>query len=109
MEPPDILNVYPANVTQGVEILPLINVQFDEELNSSQNFYDYFRLEHFQSNSAINADLVYYPVGSKSLYVSFLLITYILMRYVIRLYSGLMDNFDNFIDQMNHSVFKQPT
>ena len=109
MEPPDILNVYPANVTQGVEILPLINVQFDEELNSSQNFYDYFRLEHFQSNSAINGDLVYYPVGSKSSLCFFPFDNLHSNEvYVIRLYSGLIDNFDNSIDQ-NESFSFQTT
>ena len=78
---------------------PIINIQFDETLNTNVDLSDHFLLERFQDHSSVPGDIVYYSVGEKSS------ICYFPMEdlypnevYVTRLYSGLTDHFENMIE-----------
>ena len=100
---PDIVSVLPPNVAQDVEILPIINIQFDELLNTEIDLSPYLFLERFQDHSEVPGEFAYYPVYGRSsicyfpdegLYPNEV--------YVTRLFSGIMDQFDNMIE-VNHS------
>ena len=99
MIPPEIVNIFPPNVAQNIEIFPIINIQFDETLNTNVDLSDHFLLERFQDHSSVPGDMVYYSVGEKSS------ICYFPMQdlypnevYVTRLYSGITDHFENMIE-----------
>jgi len=99
MIPPEIVNIFPPNVAQNIEIFPIINIQFDETLNTNVDLSDYFLLERFQDHSSVPGDMIYYSVGEKSS------ICYFPMQdlypnevYVTRLYSGITDHFENMIE-----------
>ncbi len=99
MIPPEIINIFPPNVSQNIEVFPIINIQFDETLNTNVDLSDHFLLERFQDHSSVPGDMVYYSVGEKSS------ICYFPMEnlhpdevYVTRLYSGITDHLDNMIE-----------
>ena len=99
MIPPEIVNIFPPNVAQNIEIFPIINIQFDETLNTNVDLSDHILLERFQDHSSVPGDMVYYSVGEKSS------ICYFPMQdlypnevYVTRLYSGITDHFENMIE-----------
>tara|TARA_Y200000002_G_scaffold377515_1_gene383245 strand:- start:1666 stop:4164 length:2499 start_codon:yes stop_codon:yes gene_type:complete len=109
MEPPVISSVYPANLDQNTELFPIVNLQFNESLDISQSFQDYFELEHFPSNSAVNGELIHYNVENRSS-ICFFPINELSENtvYVIRLFSGLADNSGNLIG-VNQSFSFQTT
>ena len=99
MVPPEIENIFPPSVATNVEIFPIINIQFDETLDTSIDLLDYFLLERFQDHSSVSGDMVYYPVGEKSSICYFPdQNLYPNEVYVTRLYSGITDIFDNVIE-----------
>ena len=103
MFPPEVINTFPENISYGNEIFPIINIQFDEVLNSESNLANYFLLERLLDNSSVPGDFVYYPVGSKS---SICYFPYENLNpneiYISRLSSGLSDIFNN-TTEMNQS------
>mgnify|MGYP000865252824 CR=1 FL=1 len=100
---PDIVSVLPPNVAQNVEILPIINIQFDELLNTEIDLSPYLFFERFQDHSEVPGEFAYYPVYGRSSICYFpdegLYPTEV---YVTRLFSGLMDQFTNMIE-IKHS------
>ena len=58
MVPPEIENIFPPSVATNVEIFPIINIQFDETLDTSIDLLDYFLLERFQDHSSVSGDMV---------------------------------------------------
>ncbi len=99
MIPPEIVNIFPPNVAQNIEIFPIINIQFDETLNTNVDLSDYFLLERFQDHSSVPGDMIYYSVGEKSSICYFpLQDLYPNEVYVTRLYSGITDHFENMIE-----------
>ena len=54
MVPPEIENIFPPSVATNVEIFPIINIQFDETLDTSIDLLDYFLLERFQDHSSVS-------------------------------------------------------
>ena len=99
MIPPEIVNTFPPNVAHNIEIFPIINIQFDETLNTNVDLSDHFLLERFQDHSSVPGDLIYYSVGEKSSICYFPIEDlYPNEVYVTRLYSGLTDHFENMIE-----------
>ena len=99
MIPPEIVNIFPPNVAQNIEIFPIINIQFDETLNTNVDLSDYFLLERFQDHSSVPGDMIYYSVGEKSSICFFpMQDLYPNEVYVTRLYSGITDHFENMIE-----------
>ena len=100
---PEVINIYPEDISYGNEIFPIINIQFDEILISEGDIASYFMLERLLDNSSIPGDFVYYPVGSKS---SICFFPFENLNpneiYISRLSSGLSDIFNNTIE-MNQS------
>ena len=103
MFPPEVINTFPEDISYGNEILPIINIQFDEILISEGDIASYFMLERLLDNSSIPGDFVYYPVGSKS---SICFFPFENLNpneiYISRLSSGISDIFNNTIE-MNQS------
>ena len=99
MIPPEIVATLPPNVTHNVEILPIINVQFDENLNNTDDLSSYFVLERFYDGSPVSGDLVYYDVMGKSSLCFFPVENLNPSEtYVTRVYAGITDNYDNEIE-----------
>ena len=99
MFPPEVTNTFPENISYANEIFPIINIQFDEVLNSESNISSHFSLERLLDNSSVPGDFVYYPVGPKSS------ICYFPNEnlnpneiYISRLSSGISDIFNNVIE-----------
>ena len=103
MEPPQILAVVPPNVAQNVELRPIINIQFDEIVGPESMLESSFFLERFQDHTEIEGELDHYTVYGRSS-LCFFPFNDILPNevYVTRVYSGLMDEFNNAIP-VNHS------
>ena len=103
MEPPQILAVVPPNVAQNVELRPIINIQFDEIVGPESMLESSFFLERFQDHTEIEGELDHYTVYGRSS-LCFFPFNDILPNevYVTRVYSGLMDEFNNGIP-VNHS------
>ncbi len=99
MIPPQIIATLPPNITHNVEILPIINVQFDENLNNTDNLTNHFILERFYDNSPVPGDLVYYDVMGKSSLCFFPAQNLNPSEtYVTRVYAGIADNYNNEIE-----------
>ena len=103
MEPPQILAVVPPNVAQNVELRPIINIQFDEIVGPESMLESSFLLERFQGHTEIEGELDHYIVYGRSS-LCFFPFNDILPNevYVTRVYSGLMDEFNNTIP-VSHS------
>ena len=80
MIPPEIVSTFPPNVAHNIEIFPIINIQFDETLNTNVDLSDHFLLEQFQDHSSVPGDIIYYSVGEKVQYVISPLRNFIPMR-----------------------------
>ena len=103
MNPPEILAVIPPNVSQNVELRPIVNIQFDEIVGPDSLVESSFFLERFQDHSAVDGELVHYNVYGRSSLCFFPFNNLLPDEvYVSRVYSGLMDEFNNAIP-INHS------
>jgi len=96
MSPPEIISIYPIGNGTNIELRPIINIQFDELLNTDMDLASHFKLERFQNNSETIGQFVYYPIKNKSS-ICFFPESNLFENevYVTRLYSGLMDEFLN--------------
>ncbi len=103
MTPPEIIAVIPPNVSQNVELNPIVNIQFDEVIGPDSLVESFFFLERFQDHSGVEGEWVHYNVLGRS---SMCFFPFNSLHpdevYVTRIYSGLNDNFNNSIP-FNHS------
>jgi len=103
MSPPEIIAVIPPNVSQNVELSPIVNIQFDEIIGPDSLLESLFFLERFQDHSGVEGEWVHYDVFGRS---SICFFPFNSLHpdevYVTRIYSGLNDNFNNSIP-INHS------
>ena len=103
MSPPEIIAVIPPNVSQNVELSPIVNIQFYEIIGPDSLVESFFFLERFQDHSGVEGEWVHYDVFGRS---SICFFPFNSLHpdevYVTRIYSGLIDNFNNSIP-INHS------
>jgi len=103
MTPPEIIAVIPPNVSQNIELSPIVNIQFDEIIGPDSLVESFFFLERFQDHSGVEGEWVHYDVFGRS---SMCFFPFNSLHpdevYVTRIYSGLNDNFNNSIP-INHS------
>ena len=98
MTPPEIIAVIPPNVSQGIELSPIVNIQFDEIIGPDSSVESFFFLERFQDHSGVEGEWVHYDVYGRSSICFFPFNSlYPGEVYVTRIYSGLNDNFNNSI------------
>lgn len=98
VEPPAILEMYPANQTTGIELDPVLNLYFDEELAPGTVVPQRFNLERFSDHEPIDGALEHYVVNGQSA------LTYFINSnldpstvYLFEILPGLSDLFGNTI------------
>ena len=96
MEAPYIVSVYPENVSQLVELTPIINMRFNETIGPDSIIADLFYLERFLDHSHVLGITEHYIVNDQSVICFFpddILPTN--ETFVTRLNAGLQDEFNN--------------
>ncbi|MBT3692332.1 MAG: T9SS type A sorting domain-containing protein [Candidatus Marinimicrobia bacterium] len=102
MESPYIVSIFPNNVSQNIELLPIINLQFNELVGPDSLIEDLFVLERFVDHSNLDGIIEHYIVNSKSVFNFFPdEPLHPNETYVTRLYPGLVDAYDN---EMNNAL-----
>lgn len=96
MEAPYIVSIYPENVSQHVELSPIINMRFNEIVGPDSIIDDIFYLERFVDHSHVAGIKKHYNVNGQSVFCFFP--NSPLQdneTFVTRLQSGLQDEFNN--------------
>ena len=96
MTPPELIYVYPPMVATNIELNPIINLTYDEELDPTSISDSIVILERFYDHSSVSGALEHYVVNEQSVLCFFPLeILYPDEIYVTRIYPGLQDLFGN--------------
>ena len=96
MTPPQIHTVYPAMTSNNIELLPLINIVYDELLDTTSVSADFYKLERLSDRSAVPGTLRYYIVNEQSVFCFFPAEQLFPEEiYISRINSGLKDLFGN--------------
>lgn len=94
--PPVLEAVYPPMNQADVELKPIINLAYDEELDSTSVTEDVFKLERLEDKSAVEGSMAYYVVNKKGVINFFPAENlYADEVYVTRVYPGLKDRIGN--------------
>jgi len=105
MMPPEITSIYPPSGSSNIEILPLINVTFDEQLNPSSLYEGVVRLAKYGSQVAVPGILQHYVVDDRSVLCFFpseqLLPN---QTYLTRIFPGIKDLTGN--EQLSGKAFR---
>jgi len=96
MSPPYVADVYPPQVAQEVELQPLVNINFNEEVGPDSLIETLIVLERLVNNVPVQGVLKHYVFAGQSI-VSFFPTETLQPdeTYVTRILPGLMDNFGN--------------
>ena len=96
LNPPQIQTIYPPDLSNNIEIFPVVNIQFDEIINIENNSLDNIYLEQLTNNLMIISDIVHYNVNNRS---SVCLFPQENLNgdeiYIVRVNSGITDLFNN--------------
>jgi len=96
MAPPNIVTIYPPQNGRNIELQPLINVAYDEQIDPSSITEDIFKLERFFDHSTVSGTLEHYVVNDRSILCFFTAEKLSPDEiYVTRIYPGLRDLFGN--------------
>lgn len=110
MEAPYIVSVYPNNIAQHIELLPIINLQFNEVVGPDSIFEDLFYLERFLDHSNVNGLTEHYIVNNQSVFNFFPDDNlYPNETFVTRLSPGLEDEFHNQMNSAHSFSFQTGT
>ena len=110
MEAPYIVKVYPENISQFIELLPIINLQFNEEVGPDSIVEDSFYLERFSDHSYVNGMIEHYIVNTQSVFNFFPdEPLHTSETYVTRLSPGLEDEFHNSMSSARSFSFQTGT
>ena len=108
--PPQLLAVYPPASANDLEVRPIINLEYDEELDPESITAEVFKLERFTDKSEVPGSLVHYVVDRRSVLNYFpdgkLNPSEI---YVSRVYPGLRDLLGNEVTTTKSNSFKTGT
>jgi len=64
--PPVIEDIYPPNQATGVELFPILNLSFDEELDPGTIVPQRFNMETFSSHETVDGQIEHYVVNDQS-------------------------------------------
>ena len=96
MTPPELISVYPPMVATNIELDPIINLTYDEELDPTSISDSIVILERFYDHSSVSGTLEHYVANEQSVLCFFPLeILYPDEIYITRIYPGLQDLFGN--------------
>ena len=108
--PPQLEAIFPGVNAKIIDLNPIINLHYDEELDVASVKPEIFKLEYFADKSAVPGQLKYYAVNGKGI-LSFFpeqdLKTDQL--YVSRIYPGLKDRYGNTIEVISSTPFQTGT
>jgi len=94
--PPEVLAFYPRMYQKNVERRPIINFEFNEQLDDSSITNDIFLLEEYQNHQPVQGVLKHYVVNDRSVLNYFPSVDLIPNAlHVVRLYPGLKDLLGN--------------
>ena len=96
MTEPQLVTIYPPQTSKDIELFPIINIVYDEEIDSTSISEDKFLLERFQDHSSVSGELVHYIVNKQSI-LSFFPADKLFgdELYVSRIFPGFYDFFGN--------------
>ncbi len=107
MTAPIIESIYPKTSSSNIELHPIINIEFDEELDSSSVTDEIVILEYFEYHSIVPTTLKHFVVNERSVICLFpdeLLVPN--KVYVTRIYAGLKDLFGNTMTNIRSYSFR---
>lgn len=105
--PPAQLAVYPPGSSSKIELRPIINVEYDEELDPESITEDVFKLERFSDGSAVPGMLEHYVVKKRSVLNFFPeLKLHPSEIYITRIYAGLKDLLGNSTTKLSSNSFQ---
>jgi len=110
MTAPRIESIYPKTSSSNIELHPVINIEFDEELDSSSVTDEIAILEYFEDHSIISTTLKHFVVNERSVICLFPDEELIPNKiYVTRIYAGLKDLFGNTMTNSRSYSFRTCT
>ncbi|MDZ7399436.1 MAG: Ig-like domain-containing protein [candidate division KSB1 bacterium] len=71
MSPPKIVSIYPPSSSNNVERWPIVNITYDEVIDSSSISSDKIRLERFQDHTYVSGQLQHYVINNQSVFCFF--------------------------------------
>jgi len=94
--PPELISLYPPGSSNNIELSPIVNLEFDEELNPESVNEETIILERFSEGSAVEGILEHYVRNNQSV-VNFFPSSklYPSEVYVSRIYPGIKDLLEN--------------
>ncbi len=96
MSPPKLLTIYPPQTSKDIDLLPIINIVYDEEIDSASISSDKVKLERFQDHSSVSGTLKYHVIKEQSVFCFFPSEKLFGNElYVTRIYAGFYDFFGN--------------
>lgn len=107
MSPPKIASIYPKQGANEIELQPVINLTYNEAIDSSSITRDKIRLERFQDHSEVPALLQHYLVNNQSVFCLFpAQKLYPEEVYVTRIAAGFYDSWGNTVTAAKSYSFK---
>ncbi len=107
MSAPKIVTAYPPLIASNIELQPIINITYDETIDSTSISTDKIKLERFQDHSEVAGALKHYVVNDQSVFCFFpsekLFSNEI---YVTRIAAGFYDVWGNTVTTANSYSFK---
>ncbi|MDZ7374350.1 MAG: N-acetylmuramoyl-L-alanine amidase [candidate division KSB1 bacterium] len=104
--PPKLLSIYPKQGARNVELHPIITACYDEPLDTTLKFDEYFKVEKFSGHSPVPGVLNHYLVRGRSV-LSFFPDAPLSPGevYVTRILPGLRDRFGNVVSRTGYYSF----
>ena len=104
--PPELTQIYPKSGSGLVEVLPIINIEYSEELDEASITPDIFKLERFKDGTSVTGTLKHYVVNKRSV-LDFFPDDKLFGKevYVNRIYPGLRDLLNNEISKTESKSF----
>ncbi|MCK4295875.1 MAG: Ig-like domain-containing protein, partial [Candidatus Marinimicrobia bacterium] len=107
MTAPKIESIYPKTSSSNIELHPIINIEFDEELDSSSVTDEIAILEYFEDHSIVPTTLKHFVVNERSVICLFPDEELVPNKvYVTRIYAGLTDLFGNIMTNIRSYSFR---
>ncbi len=107
MSPPKILSVYPLQGSNDAERWPIINITYNEPIDSTSITSDKIRLERFQDHSDVPGQLQHYVINEQSVFCFFPAQKLFPNEvYVIRIAPGFADAWGNIVTSSKSYSFR---
>ncbi|MCI0495135.1 Ig-like domain-containing protein [candidate division KSB1 bacterium] len=107
MAAPKIVTIYPPQTSSNIELQPIINITYDEIIDSTSMSEDKIKLERFQDHSVVAGELKHYVVNDQSVFCFFPAEKLFSNElYVTRIAAGFYDSWGNTVTAAKSYSFK---